>query len=74
MGADNATLNRTKTTSAQICLEVDLKEELVQRFSIMLSVTRNICQEAKYEKHGFYCTKCRRKGHNVVVYKVGENN
>lgn len=57
LGTDNATLNHTRVTCARICVEVDLTMELMQGFPIVLSPTKCIWQEAKYEKPSYYCTK-----------------
>lgn len=46
--------------------------EPVKGFPIVLSNTNCIRQEAKYEKLGFYCSKCFRQGHMSVVCRVEE--
>lgn len=56
---DNVTLNHTRALCARIYVEVDLSIDLVQGFPIVLSSTKCIWQEARYEKLGFYCRKCR---------------
>ncbi|KAL5999560.1 hypothetical protein ACLOJK_037845 [Asimina triloba] len=72
LGTDNATLNRTRATGARICVEVDLTVEPVKGFPIVVSPTKCIWQEARYEKPGFYCMKCHRQGHTAVVCRIGE--
>ncbi|KAL6012411.1 hypothetical protein ACLOJK_002898 [Asimina triloba] len=72
LGTDNATLNRTRATGARICVEVDLTMEPVKDFPIVVSPTKCIWQEARYEKPGFYCMKCHRQGHTAVVCRIGE--
>ncbi|KAL5981088.1 hypothetical protein ACLOJK_029008 [Asimina triloba] len=46
---DNATLNRSRATCAGICVEIDLTIELVKGFPIVVSSTKRIWQEARYE-------------------------
>ncbi|KAL5979501.1 hypothetical protein ACLOJK_019405 [Asimina triloba] len=72
VGTDNATLNRSRATGARICVEIDLTVEAVKGFPIVVSPTKCIWQDARYEKQGFYCTKCYRQGHTTVVCRVGE--
>ncbi|KAK1578171.1 hypothetical protein Q3G72_028139 [Acer saccharum] len=72
LGTDNATLNRTRATGARIYVEVDLTMEPVKGFPILVSQTKCIWQEARYEKPGFYCMKCHRQGHTAVVCRAGE--
>lgn len=69
---DNATLNRSRVTGERICVEVDLTEKATKGFPIVLSPTKCIWQEARYEKLGFYCLKCCRQGHTIVLFRVGE--
>lgn len=71
LGTDNATLNLTRVLGAWICVEVDLMTKLLQHFPIVLSPSKCIWQEAKYEKLGFYCQKCFHQGHTSVVCRVG---
>lgn len=42
LGIDNATINRTRASGAWICVEVDLNEELVQDFPIIISNSMKI--------------------------------
>lgn len=72
LGINNATLNKTRATRARLCVEVDLKEEPIKGFPIVVSTNRTIWQEAWYEKIGFYYTKCCRQGHTKMVCRVGE--
>lgn len=58
LGTDNATLNRSRATGARICVEVDFKVESVKRFPSVVSPTKCIWQEVRYEKQGFYYMKC----------------
>lgn len=44
----------------------------MQGFPIMVSTKKTIWQEVKYEKLGFYCSKCCREGHTEVVCRIGE--
>lgn len=55
---NNATLNRMRAMSARIFVEVDFTMEPVKGFSIVVSLTKCIWQEAKYKKPRFYCRKC----------------
>ncbi|XP_035541717.1 uncharacterized protein LOC118344704 [Juglans regia] len=72
LGTNHATLNQTRATGACMCVEIDLKEDLVQGFPIVVSVNKTLWQAVKYEKLGFYCTKCCRQGHTVAVCRIGE--
>lgn len=45
LGTNNVTLNRTRALDAQIYVEVDLKEEPVQGFPIVISNVTTIWQE-----------------------------
>ncbi|XP_031287891.1 uncharacterized protein LOC116146622 [Pistacia vera] len=72
LGTDNATLNKTRATGARLCIEMNLKEEPIKGFPITMSANRNIWQEVRYEKPGFYCTRCCRQGHTKVVCRIGE--
>lgn len=46
--------------------------EPVKGFPIVVSPTKCIWQEARYEKQDLYCMKCYWQGHTVVVCRVGE--
>ncbi|XP_042959294.1 uncharacterized protein LOC122294521 [Carya illinoinensis] len=72
LGTDNATLNHTRASGARIFVEVDLTMEPVKGFPMVVSPANCIWQEAKYERTGFYCSKCFRQGHTSVVCRVGE--
>ena len=72
LGTDNAMLNCTRASGARICVKVDLTLDLMKGFPIVLSPTQCIWQEAKYEKMGFYYSKCFRQGHTSVVCRVGK--
>lgn len=71
LGTDNATINRSRAIGARICVEVDLNEEPVQGFPIVMASTK-LWQEARYERQGFYCSKCSRQGHTAIVCRTGE--
>ncbi|KAG7970202.1 hypothetical protein I3843_07G070600 [Carya illinoinensis] len=71
LGIDNATLHRTRASGARLCIEIDLTEEPMQHFPIVV-VNRKFWQEARYERPGFYCKKCYRQGHTSVVCRAGE--
>lgn len=58
LGSDNAMLNCMRASGACICVEVDLQEEPVKGFSISISNDEIFWQEARYEKHGYYCRNC----------------
>ncbi|KAF5481437.1 hypothetical protein F2P56_002087 [Juglans regia] len=66
LGIDNATLHRTRASGARMCVEIDLTDEPVQSFPIVMA-NKKIWQEVRYERPGFYCTKCCRQGHTSVV-------
>ncbi|KAK2662069.1 hypothetical protein Ddye_000643 [Dipteronia dyeriana] len=51
-GTNDVTLNRSRATGARFCVEVDLTVEPVKGFSIVVSPTICIWQEARYEKQG----------------------
>ncbi|TXG69366.1 hypothetical protein EZV62_004301 [Acer yangbiense] len=72
LGTDNATINRTRASGARICVEVDLTMEPVKGFPLVLSPKQCIWQEVKYEKMGFFCSKCCRQGHTLAVCRVEE--
>lgn len=67
------TLNRTRATCAKICVKVDLTMEPMKGFPIVVSPSKCIWQETRYEKLGFYCNKCYRQGYMAIVCRVGEN-
>ncbi|XP_035544614.1 uncharacterized protein LOC118348003 [Juglans regia] len=71
LGIDNATLHRTRASGARMCVEIDLKDEPVQRFPIVMA-NKKVWQEVRYERPGFYCTKCWRQGHTAVVCRASE--
>lgn len=71
LGTDNATINKTRALRARMCVEVDLSEDTVQGFPIVVLANTKIWPEAKYEKYGFYCMKCHHQWHMSVVYRVG---
>lgn len=71
LGIDNATVNKTQASGARLCVEVDLLEEQIQGFPIIISATKKIWQEVRYEKQGSYCRRCCRQGHTKVVCRVG---
>ncbi|CAI9763515.1 unnamed protein product [Fraxinus pennsylvanica] len=71
LGMNNATLNRTRATGARIYVEVDLKEEPIQGFPIVMAL-KKLWQEARYERHGFYCSKCSRQGYTAIVCRAGK--
>lgn len=50
LGTDNATLNKTRESGARICVEIDLLEEPVRSFLIVVSAHQKIWQEVRYEK------------------------
>ncbi|KAJ0095449.1 hypothetical protein Patl1_15066 [Pistacia atlantica] len=54
LGTNNATLNkmRAKAIGARLCIEVNLKEEPIKGFPIVVSANRTIWQEVGYEKPG----------------------
>ncbi|KAK1577801.1 hypothetical protein Q3G72_024969 [Acer saccharum] len=72
LGTDNATINRTRASGARICVEVDLTMEPVKGFPLVLSPKQCIWQEVKYEKMGFFGSKCCRQGHTSAVCRVEE--
>ncbi|TXG59223.1 hypothetical protein EZV62_013796 [Acer yangbiense] len=72
LGTDNATINRTRALGARICVEVDLTMEPVKGFPFVLSPKQCIWQEVKYEKMGFFCSKCCQEGHTSAVCRVEE--
>ncbi|KAF5450314.1 hypothetical protein F2P56_030677 [Juglans regia] len=71
LGIDNATLHRTRVSGAQMCVEIDMTDEPVQRFPIVMG-NKKIWQEVWSERPGFYCTKCCRQGHTTVVCRASE--
>ncbi|KAI9176278.1 hypothetical protein LWI28_000684 [Acer negundo] len=71
LGTDNATLYRTRATWARMCVEVDLQEEVVEGFPLVLEQNQ-VWQQVRYEKRVFYYNKCFRKGHTAVLCRVGE--
>lgn len=60
LGTDNATLHRTRASGARMCMEIDLIDEPVQGFPIMVA-NKKFWQEARYERQGFYYVKCYRQ-------------
>ncbi|KAJ0088691.1 hypothetical protein Patl1_32423 [Pistacia atlantica] len=50
LGTDNATLNKTRATGARLCVEMNLKEENIKGFPIIVSANKTIWQEVRYEK------------------------
>lgn len=50
LGMDNGTLYKTNATGARICVEVDLQEELVRGFPLMVGQKHHIQQDVVYEK------------------------
>ncbi|KAK2652286.1 hypothetical protein Ddye_012142 [Dipteronia dyeriana] len=70
-GTDNATLYRTRATVVRICVEVDLQDEVVECFPLVVG-QKQVWQKVIYEKRGFYCNKCLRHGHTNIVCRVGE--
>lgn len=62
LGMDNATLDCTHTSRARICMEVNLTMDPMQGFPIVVSNTKCIWQEAKYEKPGFFVKNVLGKG------------
>ncbi|KAK3188863.1 hypothetical protein Dsin_028424 [Dipteronia sinensis] len=71
LGTDNATLYRTKATGARMCVEVNLQDEVVKGFPLVVG-QKQVWQKVRYEKRGFYCNKCFGQGHTDVVCRVGE--
>lgn len=51
---------------------MDLLVELVQDFLIVVA-NRKIQQAVIYEKLEFYCCKCKRQGHTIVVCRVHQH-
>lgn len=57
LGTDNATIYRTRATEARLCVEVDLQDELVGGFPLIINIKNQLWQEVVNAKKGFYCTK-----------------
>lgn len=51
-------------------MEIDLLEEPINGFSLMISEKLHIWQEVMYENKIFYCTKCYHQGYFDVVCRV----
>ncbi|KAI9184707.1 hypothetical protein LWI28_000187 [Acer negundo] len=61
----------TASHRARMCVEVNLHEEVVEGFPLVVGQNQ-VWQQVRYEKRGFYCNKCFRQGHTAVVCRVGE--
>lgn len=51
-------------------MEIDLREEPVCGFPLVIGQTQTIWQEAMYKKRSFYCNKCFKKGHPENLCRV----
>lgn len=57
LGIDNTTLYPTKARRAQICVEIDLLNELVKGFLLIIGQKHSVWQEVAYEKLLLYLKK-----------------
>jgi hypothetical protein len=71
LGVDNATLHRSKATDAWIYVEIDLTDDPIQGFPIVVA-NKKFWQEVRYKRPNLYYTKCWRQGHTSMVCRVGE--
>lgn len=73
LGSDNAMLYCTRATGARIHVEVDLQDELVEGFPLVIG-QKQIWQKVTYEKRVFYFKKCFWQGHTTIMCRSGKKS